>query len=382
MYTIKLVLRKKFAEDTEGYIKVAVWLPGASNPILKPTGHKVPVSAWSAKFQCVNDTVEHYEAINEDIAEQRKNVKEQLAKSEGAAPMSAPLVQLKIKSTSQDSGDFLQFYHNHVQYLRSKCNKNYCDHFDFEYRRLKKFAGSELSFSDINTDLLEAFEAATACAVTTKNTKFKRLKEVIDKAIARGFIKTEQIAGYKWPQPHEVETDYLTYGETEEIANALYEGEFDHDPEVKVTAAYFLIECYSGIRHSDWSRFKVEKLLNDRGLKIGGTKKNKQPVYLRFSKFPSLKKVVEYIERNNLKYEDNVNNANRHLKAVKAAAKLKRARLTTHLGRHTFGTLLGESGASLAFIAQAMAISEQTAKRYRKITRKGLDQELERIGGF
>ena len=72
---------------------------------------------------------------------------------------------------------------------------------------------------------------------------------------------------------------------------------------------------------------------------------------------------------------------NRLLKLVAREAKIDK-HLTTHIGRHTFGTLCGEKGYSTAWIAQAMGVSEQTAKTYIKRTRKGLQDEVNRIGGW
>ena len=59
--------------------------------------------------------------------------------------------------------------------------------------------------------------------------------------------------------------------------------------------------------------------------------------------------------------------------------------LTTHDGRRTFATLLGELGMTTRFIADAMGVTERTAIGYIKHTVRSMRNEMEdlrRRGGM
>ena len=97
--------------------------------------------------------------------------------------------------------------------------------------------------------------------------------------------------------------------------------------------------------------------------------------------FTRLGKVIDYITKHNIRMKVELQVANRELKLLGRELKLKFG-LTTHIGRHTCGTLLGEMGYSTRSIADVLGISEMTAKRYVKQTRQSLNYEFESKGGL
>lgn len=278
------------------------------------------------------------------------------------------------------SGDFHAFHSSYIKYLKSNFSPGYIKHLEVEQRQLKKYRPT-LRFSDINDDFLEQYEMQLTCAATTKHTKMKRLKEVVDRAVAKGKIDGKKVATYKLPPYVEPEGQYLTLPQTEIIANAIYEGDLDFNANIKKVACYFLVECYSGIRFSDWHRFKIETLLRDRNFKVRA-KKNKEPVYIPLNVFKRLGTIIDYIVANDIVFDLKERETNIMLKALPVVLKLPIQDLTTHVGRHTCGTLLGEMGYNDREIAEILGISEKTAKTYRKNTRQGLNNAFEKHGGL
>ncbi len=206
------------------------------------------------------------------------------------------------------------------------------------------------------------------------------LSEVINKAIDRGLIKPQQVRGYKFPPYIEPETEYLTLEQVNKIGELIYNGSLDHDIRLKTAACFFMLECCGGIRFSDWNNFKVETLITGRNFKVRTTK-TKSVVYLDLDVFRSLDKVIQYIQANNIVFDLQMKTTNDKLKIIGGMIGLKFG-LTTHVGRHSFGTLLGEIGYTTRFIGQAMGISERTAQRYVAITRQSMDNEMQKKGGF
>jgi integrase len=144
-------------------------------------------------------------------------------------------------------------------------------------------------------------------------------------------------------------------------------------------ACFFLVECLSGIRFSDWGKFKIETLVKNRNFRVRA-QKNKEPIYLPLDKFKRLGRIVDYIAEKELKFDITEQATNRLLKYL--GSKIGKPDLTTHVGRHTCGTLLGEMGYSTRAISEVLGISEKTAKRYVKATRQGLKTEFDRFGGL
>lgn len=380
--TVSLVLRKKYADDTMAAIRLCVYDPSTFKQIFKPTGYKVNAAHWDSEEQRVKKACPDADLINYKIQQVKAELQEAFKEDLRTGVTFTKEHILSRLQPPSDTGDFLTFYREHIAYLRSKkLTAAYCNHFEIEYNRIKAYGGETLSFRDINSRFLEGYEMSVSkYANNTINTIFKRLKEIIDKGIVQEKIRPSVLAGYKWPNYQGNERLYLTLGQTEQIGDAIYKGDFLHDPQLNKVACFFLVECYAGIRFSDWGRFSVETLVKDRNLKVRA-KKNGEPVYLPLKVFKRLGKIVGYIEKNNLTFDVPDYDTNRKLKIVAAHCGIK-LHLTTHIGRHTCGTLLGEMGYSTRAIADVLGISEQTAKVYVKATKQGLNFEFSKYGGL
>lgn len=291
----------------------------------------------------------------------------------------------KIKTTT----NFISFYHDHIEYIKNKSEKKdkdgYYKHFKAEYNSLINFAGDSIKFKDITVEFLEQYEMGlikTNIKPTTLHTKMKRLGEIINKAIKRKLIHPDQVDGYKYPKYEKPERHYLTLDEIQKIWELIEKGALDNDPALKKVACFFLIECNSGIRFSDWKKFIIEKLIEKRNFKVRTTKTN-APVYLPLDDFPSLARVVDYIKANKIVFDLTEQYTNRLLKILGKYEELKISiELSTHVGRHTFGTLLGAFGYPLEKIAEAMGISAETAKVYVHQTRRDFADEVKKYGGW
>lgn len=383
----KLILVTKYKGDTHGYVKVVVYVPGTNAAKFRSTGYKIPVTAWQPDSGTVKRGYVGPDRIGADTInrELQKELNGVVGIFEDAlrrgVDFSAEYIVRVLSAKEAPRSDFMAFYLDHIRYLETRCTAAYCQHFMIEWKQLAAFQ-ENISFQTITSDFLERYEISLSkYAETTINSKMKRLKEVVDKAIEREHIARKAVAGYKWPNYDSPVRPYLTVQELKRIEDCVYGGSFDSDPLMLQVACYFIVECHSGIRFSDWSRYEIEQLIDKRSFKVGSTQKNKQPVYLPLSEFRSLDRIVTFIGSRGVKFTADLNIVNRLLKLVAREAKIDK-HLTTHIGRHTFGTLCGEKGYSTAWIAQAMGVSEQTAKTYIKRTRKGLQDEVNRIGGW
>src|SRR6478736_4106138 len=138
---------------------------------------------------------------------------------------------------------------------------------------IKAYAGDELNIADIDKDWLKGYEDYCRTEKNARRSKeelisqntiwsrFKMLRKVLLHAQEAGIIDTCPIGkkrgGHAMPVFEQVPKDYLTLDEVDKLLELMGgEGLTEHEDMV---LSYFLVECTSGIRHSDWSRFKIEK---------------------------------------------------------------------------------------------------------------------------
>lgn len=384
----KLILKKKRASDTEGYVCIRVGVPGETTPIYHSLSYRIGEKFWDSRSQSVKHSLKGSDHINTDIKSKLSELDNQLLidNAKGIQHNRKSLLNL-INSDKSERGSFIKFWDAHIRDLKTedkhgqaKVTKGYITHLEIELNRLIKHAG-KVSFEDIDKNFLQDYERHMSKSVdrnTTLNNRFKRIKEVIKLATEQELMKTSQIAGYKWPKYKAPERDYLTLEEVEAIGDLVYKGQLKGDY-LKV-ACYFLIECYSGLRFSDWGRFTIEKLSGHRALKVRA-KKNGEPVYLHLQYWPGLTKVIEYTEVHKIKFDLPLSKANECLKVIGAKANIDKE-LSTHIGRHTCATLLGEASWNDTQIAEVLGISTQTVRTYLKSTRRGILNAQQQLGGL
>ena len=242
-----------------------------------------------------------------------------------------------------------------------------------ELEKLKTYA-PKLTFGAITADWLTGYYKY----LTTKTGKewannhntainaFKVIRMTFNYAREEKITKLYPFADWKYPTYRQPVKEYLEMVECEKIYKLL--GDASVDPAVKKVAAFFLVECWAGLRVSDWGKFTIEHT----GEQID--------MILPVDLMPSLRKVVEYIEANKLKWTETGEYARLQLKLVRSMAGISK-HLNTHIGRHTYATHQLAIGVSTEGLAQAMGISHRQVSTYAKLVPTKLRQELQRIGG-
>lgn len=224
-----------------------------------------------------------------------------------------------------------------------------------EIYRLKAFS-SNINLTEINVNFLRRYEQnerGRGMSPNTVNTTFKWLRRIINQAYQEKLITQNPFDEYAVPKYIQTDRTYLVESEKKELLKLL--------PKVKGemynTLCYFLLGCYSGLRHQDWKHFNKDKVENG-FLKLRALK-NKQMVVLPIG--PTLAKIIKRV----LKCPPPLSQAksNIYLKAIGSAAKLKK-NLTNHVSRHSFACMCAAKGLPRSVTAELMGISEDVVKVY------------------
>ena len=256
--------------------------------------------------------------------------------------------------------------------------------YDWEIKALREYAGNSLRFSDITHVWMNAYQAYLLKDKqwNTMLNAFKFIRSVCNAAIRDGLTTYYPFKDWKYPTYQKPEKQALEQNDIDK----LYEFMDKSGPEVKTITAFFLLETASGLRHSDWRNFSIVKNVSVAG--EGGkvdlylrTTKTGTPVRLPVDLMPSLKKILDYITANDLNYRYSLEHTNRMLKVIGPAAGVTK-RLTTHVARHTFASMMLNAGYSERFIAEAMGITVKQVSTYAHLSSEKFRREVERLGGL
>jgi len=223
-------------------------------------------------------------------------------------------------------------------------------------RILKYQPGLRMTGIDLN--FLRAFEQHERKRKSHPNTihsTFKYLSQLLAAAEREGIIEKNPMKLFKKPKYTKPEKDYLSDKEIKKLWKLL---DKPLEENTRGTLVYFLLACYTGLRHSDWATFNPRTMYKDNLLRLRAYK-NKMDVVIPVG--PSLKKLIALTGQvppalSNQK-------CNVHLKAISIMAELGK-KITCHTARHTAGNLFASNGLNISIVAQLLAISENTAKVY------------------
>lgn len=226
-----------------------------------------------------------------------------------------------------------------------------------EITRVTNYAGEGLLLSEINVAWLRKFEQSErkrGMANNTINTTFKYLRRILTQATAEKLIRENPFDTYEMPKYRQTERVYLTADELHTIMEKAEE----LPRSLRITAYYFLLGCYSGLRHSDWVRFNYGTMVEGDFLKIRA-KKNKKQVVLPIG--VTLNKVLQVVRE--LPPPVSNQKCNVMLKAIGAVCGINK-QLTTHVARHSFGYLCASNKIPKSVTAELMGVHTSTVEVY------------------
>ncbi|MBS1915644.1 MAG: site-specific integrase [Bacteroidetes bacterium] len=228
---------------------------------------------------------------------------------------------------------------------------------DTEINRLEKYRPGVL-IGDIDVAFLRKFEQherSRGMFNNTVNSTFKYLRRIINQAYAEKLIKENPFNEYDVPKYIQTDRTYLLEHEKQELIKLF---EKDLSPALYNTLCYFLLGCYSGLRHSDWKQFNAS-MVEDGFLKLRASK-NKVMVVLPIG--PTLQSIIDrVIALNKPPYV--LEQCNSILKSLGAMAGLKK-HLTCHVARHSFGYMCAEKKLPKSVAAELMGVTVNTVNVY------------------
>ncbi|GEO11526.1 site-specific integrase [Segetibacter aerophilus] len=269
---------------------------------------------------------------------------------------------------------FSHYAKDMLKSMKGKYSDETIDTYQTELDKIHLFAGSDISFADIDVRFLRKYEEHlrknTVNSNNTIHKAFKFMKRTFNAANKEGVFKGYPFGDYDCPKYQEVDKEWLEWSEVQKL-HSLFNAELTKP--IYYVLVHFLIGCHSGLRVSDWIQFNPFKhIKNDR--LILRAKKNDELVSLTIS--PQLKDLLNRSKFIFDHYKYTGKTFNVYLKYIAGIAGIQKS-ITTHWGRHTFSVHCAETGISKETTAELMGVTVETVEYYYKVTNRKIDKEFE-----
>lgn len=332
-----------------------------------PTEVLITKDEWDTKERMVNHRNENHKFLNNYLSEQIKGLQQfELELSIKKRHFTPELLDFYLKNSGDTSGiTYNQFFKQKMDEEKSITPGTYRG-YKRALNKINEF-NPYISFSDIDFEWVKSFDnfmIGQGLKINSRANIHNMVKKFLNVAIACGIVGATdmpyntQIGGGvgKFTIPHEPGTKIpLTFEERERVEKL----EYPHSEAYRKYSDAFLFMCYTGLRLSDVQNLNVSHLAHSPGgysIDLHKMIKTKRAVYLEL--FTLFEGKPEKILRKYLKdiYKtDDYNkiisqghnpsifgslhgpNFNRALKVISHDAKIQK-HVTTHCGRHTFGT--------------------------------------------
>lgn len=241
-----------------------------------------------------------------------------------------------------------------------------------QYRVMKEKIGANVTFADVSVKWLQDFEKGLkGLDGNTINSNMKRIKAMLSKAEADGYITKDKFSGYKVPPYKQKLVDFLTEKEIAALAKLVRTVNVKSK---KIAGYYFLLSCYTGWRIGDVKKFNLGMIRENR-LVLRASKNNNIvsiPVHSR------LKEVLKFTNKN--PFDLSEEKARLHVKELCGLAGIHRNVKFNH-GRHSFAMLLMANGFTIDEVSHLIGDTPLITKVYAKIHNESLDKKIrERLG--
>jgi len=298
------------------------------------TGNKIRFEHWDPIHRCVVKNAPNAALINGTVKMKLQGIEEALLKQQICGhTINQHLVKRAVKGLNE-STDFIKFCKNIIE--RDFQNKETKRTYLSELTKLEQFRPN-IGFSDIDHSFLQAYKNymknTLENADNTVWKTFKFMNGMINLAINTGGIiqqnPFDQFNRGKYVQPKKQALSIIHCDAIEKMLK-----EDNCDPILRMVGYRFLLMAYSGMRFADAKIF-------DPAIHVTG-----DHITMQYSKcktdvnnkmYPRLKRIVDIIAQYPLSLSNQ--KFNPYLKLIAMHCEIP-FRLTSHVGRHTMGSML------------------------------------------
>ena len=396
-YTLVYNRKKRLNKDGLALIQIRAY-QGGQNKYFSTQIYVAPFQ-WDAKREKIKKHSNQYH-LNKQIANQIDEMEtyelQMTAKQNGKFY----LQQLEYYQVLNQFESFTHFFEQEMEQEEVKPSTRQT--YEVTLKRLKAFKRI-IYFEDLDYNLIRKFDQyliKRKCSANTRAKYHKILKKFIHLAIKMDLMDIRQNP-YKLftVKKERTSRDFLSEDELNKLADLVFDEMEIHLENIR---DLFLFCCYTGLRYSDVSRLaKVHLLETDKGLKLDMvSQKTEKRIQLPLFKLFQVEKTsaskpeliaYKYLKAHLSAYGEDRSfqatpffkglseqHVNRELKRIASRAGIKK-KLTTHVGRHTFGTIMAIK-ISPTILQQLMQHSHlKETMIYVHLSNTAIEKELDKV---
>jgi integrase/recombinase XerD len=279
-----------------------------------------------------------------------------------------------LESETTRSNDLFSTYaNNHIDFCEGSGSRSKATivYYNSELGKFTRFAG-EVKLTAITPDLIKRYIVHLKQQGLAHNTVKKSLKflnTLLNLAVKEDMIDKNPCKKVESIPYKQTVREYLTVTEVSKISSL----EIDTANPLYKIRAWFLIQCYTGLRYSDLEKATAPDILTAGRITIA-TEKTGEIISQPLS--DTVRNLISQSGTFNISNQD----YNRYLKLLAALAGITKT-LTSHVGRHTFGMRLIERGADIYDVQHLLGHSDiKSTKIYARLRNPRLDKTMENFG--
>jgi site-specific recombinase XerD len=309
----------------------------------------------------------------------------------------------ELNGSGKGSKCFYEFVTLRIEWEKKNTKLKTLKKYEFQLNKLKEYK-PKLSYFDINDFFLDEYKAHLVDKLKQKqNTVYHSMtfiRKYVRRLIADGKLVKNPFDNYKVGKPFETELVYLEANEltilhdlydskklldVKQEKKSKYSKNFDLGKAYQNVLQYFLVSCYTGLRHSDI------KTLNSNHIHEGEItkrlvkgKQGEQPI-VNIPMMDNFRALMNLDNPNGNVFDDEVKEnaqTNKYLKEIMLFAGISK-HITFHKARYTFAINSLLLGMPIETLCYLMGHSElETTQRYAKIVQSLRKQGMAKWNDF
>lgn len=281
----------------------------------------------------------------------------------------------------------------------TEISHNTLDNYNDEIKKLKTYR-KKLTIYDIDKKFLEEYKAYILETLgQANNTAYHAmcfLRKYTKRLFDDGKLKTYPFAKFSVGSPFQVDPDYLEPEELTKLHDLYDSGElkkitrkakskytkykeFNIGERYQDVLKYFLVACYTGLRHSDIKTLRREHIKGKFIVKemVKGREGRKKTI-----RIPIRKRLLSLLGTSNgLLFENPVmedSQTNKYLKAIMEVGEINK-HITFHCARHSFAIISLLLGIKIEVVSDILGHSElTTTQRYARVVDRLRELEMDK----
>ncbi|MDR0692337.1 MAG: site-specific integrase [Prevotellaceae bacterium] len=388
-YNIVYNRKNKLNSDGRALIQIVVYLPSQKKRKFLSTGIYIAPGEWDEQNKKVKKNNPSYIEINRIIKNTINSIEEYEYKiiTENKVFSLTKLENYVFKKNISTSS-FIDFYENEIKLNQSIEHKTRKEH-RYTLSILSEFRRN-ITFNEINYQLAQEFDnwmrSIKKLSQNTIHKHHEHVKRFLNLATQKEIYDASK-SSYKKFISRKVESnrENLTVEQILALEQLIIPEQLD---ELREARDMFLFSCYAGLRYSDMQalsksnvrkdsagniciRFQMQKV--DRYIEL--------PLNSLFDGKPA--KILKYymdFGKEKIFPQHSNQQINRLLKIIAVSANIRHTRLTFHVARHTFGTLLAEKTQNPYLVMDLMGHNDiDTSMIYIHRSQERINQQLRNV---